>query len=191
MRLNPLCYTTDSHHEAVFFSFEVGLQKYVEYERIVYNFKRANFSEISEFLNSIDWDSELDHNRIDICVSNLYDKLNAAIEENVPIMKLTAAHFPPWYTADLKQLTLYKKKMHATLMDLSNPNRHLDWVEFSRIRAKRIRDSRTCFREYTTRMETRTRGDSKECWSYVKSLEKPSDLPNEMYFKEKKGNDYI
>ena len=33
----------DSHHEAAVFSFEVGLQQFVDYERIVYNFKRANF----------------------------------------------------------------------------------------------------------------------------------------------------
>ena len=84
-----------------------------------------------------------------------------------------------------------EKKMHANPKDLNNPNRYLDRVEFSQLRAKCIRTSRTCYREYTTRMETRMRGGSKKFWSYVKSLKKPSHLPNEMYFKEKKGSNYI
>ena len=46
-------------------------------------------------------------------------------------------------------------------------------------------------REYTTRMETRIRGDSKEFWAYVNSLKKLSDLFNEMFFKEKKSNNCI
>ena len=44
----------DSHHEAAFFFFELGLQQSVKYEKIVYNCKRVNFSGISEFLNLID-----------------------------------------------------------------------------------------------------------------------------------------
>ena len=76
---------------------------------------------ISESLNQIDWDSELEHSNIDVCVSNVYDKLNAAIEKTVHQMKLTANHFPPWYTAELKQPTLDKKKMHVKSKDLSKP----------------------------------------------------------------------
>ena len=78
-----------------------------------------------------------------------------------------------------------------TMLNQSNPNRYLDRVEFSRLREKCIRVSRTCYREVTTRMKTRIRGDSKKFWPYVKSLKKLSDLLSEMYFKEKKGNNYI
>ena len=75
--------------------------------------KNSNFTEISKALNQVEWDTALDYTNIDACVSNFYDKLNAAIEENVPKMKLTAHHFPPWYTAELKQIILDKKEVHA------------------------------------------------------------------------------
>ena len=60
----------------------------------MYDFKCAIFSGISEFLNLIDWNSELDHSSSDVCESKFYDKLNAPIEKNVPKMKLTATHLP-------------------------------------------------------------------------------------------------
>ena len=98
----------DLHHEPDFFSFEVGLQQYVNYERVVYNSNCVNFTGISISLNQVDWDSALDHTNIDTCVKNFYDKLNVAIEENVPKKKLTANNFPPWYTAELKQILFDK-----------------------------------------------------------------------------------
>ena len=181
----------DTHHESAFFSFDMGLQQYVDYERVVYNFNRANFSGISESLNQVDWDNELDHANIDTCVSNFYDMLNVAIEENVPKMKLTANHFPPWYTAELKQLIFDKKKFHAKSKDILNSNRQADHVMFKKLRAICISVSRTCYRDYTKKMEAKIRRDSKKFWSYVNNSKKPSDLPNEMYIKEKKGNNHI
>ena len=91
----------------------------------MYNFNRANFSGISESLNQVDWDNALEHANIDTCVSNFYDMLNVAIEENEPKMKLTANHFPPWYSAELRYLIFDKKKFHAKSKDILNSNSEL------------------------------------------------------------------
>ena len=85
-------------------------------------------------------------------------------------MRLTASHFSPWYTTELKQLTSVKKAARAKSQDLKDLNRHKDRIEFKRLRAMCIRLSRTCYRDYTTRMESNTCRNLKNVWSYVDSL---------------------
>ena len=115
----------------------------------MYNYDRANFTEISESSNQVDWVSALDVK-----------------------MKFTANHFPPWYTAELNQLLCDKKIFHAKWKDIRNRNRHADHVKFKRLRTMCIRVSQTCYREYTEKMETKIRGDYKTRYTLNKRKER-------------------
>ena len=69
-------------------------------------------------------------------------------------MRLTASHFPPSYTTELKQLTPNNKSAHAKSKDLKNSNRHKDRIEFKMLREIFIRLQQPCYGDYTTRMES-------------------------------------
>ena len=172
----------DEHHIPALFTFEVGVKNLVKFDRIVYNFKKANVQGIVDTLNSVDWNVSLSADSVDDCVAEFYEVLNNAVSANVPLMRIKSSTFPPWYTSELKSCIFKKKEAHALWNISHNP---ADREEFKRLRALCIRLSRSNRRDYSDKTENSIRRSSKAFWSYVNGLKKPGELPYDMYFKQK------
>ena len=63
---------------------------------------------------AVDWPDSENAESVDECVSGIYNVLNYAVKENIPLMRFENSIFPPWYTTGLKsyifQIYFQKKK---------------------------------------------------------------------------------
>ena len=178
----------DEHHIPVVCTFEANKFETVNFDRIVYNFKKANVEGILNALKNVDWNAAFDVNDVDDNVSKFYRVLDDTIKDNVPLVRIKASHFPPWYDSSLKDCIFEKKKAHLKWKESWDM---ADRIAFNRLRAKCIRLSRSSYREYTARMETSITANSKVFWSYVNGLKKPGELPSEMYFKDRRARNNL
>ena len=120
----------DEQYILAVFTFEAGIKDTVNFDRIVYNFKRANAQGIVDTPNSIDWKISLSAENVD-CVSEFYKVLNDAVNVHVPLMRIKNSTFPPWYTSDIKSCIFKKKQAHALWNSSHSP---ADRDEFKRLR---------------------------------------------------------
>ena len=89
----------DEHHIPAIFTFEAGVIKTINEDRIVYNFNKANIQGIVNTLNAANWCETLNADRVDENVSEFYKVLNGAVKDNVPLMRIKKSTFPAWNNA--------------------------------------------------------------------------------------------
>jgi hypothetical protein len=67
-----------------------------------YNYSRANYVKINNYLNEIDWETKLQDLDIESLWNTFYGILNDVIVKFVPKVKNKSKKFPIWMTADAR-----------------------------------------------------------------------------------------
>ena len=101
------------HHESAYFKIN-GLKSDSDFSesenKPLKNFTKVNYEVLNTLLD-IDWDTLLDGDTED-CVHKFYTVLNDVIDKNVPDLPKCTSTYPIWYTYELKNLIIEKKKLH-------------------------------------------------------------------------------
>ena len=79
--------------------------------RQVYNFKKANFSELNELLSYVPWCCASLEDDVDICGDKVRDLLLAAADMYIPQFTVKRRTNPPWINKEI--LRLIKKKKNC------------------------------------------------------------------------------
>lgn len=150
----------------------------VNNKRTINLFKKANYENINNALNNIDWDAEFSNLTTDIAINRFYDILDKIIHYNVPSKKVQDNNsYPYWYSPALIKLTKEKYRIFKKWKKWSNP---LDYQEFCVLRTRQKKVSNECHRQFIINAEVKISHDPKNFWSYVKSKRNSTGLPNTM-----------
>ena len=105
----------DVFHKPIEISISLTWQKAIKYScRKSFNFMKADFNNINNFLASIDWNQMLVtcNNSVDEYVDFFYDKILFAVELFVPFSNLKSNTHPPWYNKKILSLKNRKSKAY-------------------------------------------------------------------------------
>lgn len=116
----------DSHHKSL--EISVGLPQFIFHKdkiRRVRNFHKANYSQICEKLNEIDWSIMLTMNT-EHATEFFYSKINDIIDTHVPVIIMNCNNnHPPWYTQALIKIGKEKLKYHKRWKTYNNSLDHI------------------------------------------------------------------
>lgn len=168
----------DPHHDPAFFS--VSSLHYLESSNgsTFRNFKSADYTKICEAMGLIDWERVLDGFDVNENTRRFYDVLTDIIGEYIPLKTVKPDSYPPWFSRELKELIVEKKKLHKLWLQSGYL---CDYIHFKKVRAKCIRLSRVCYNEYIDNVERQSAENVSYFWKYVNSINKYNSLPDNMF----------
>lgn len=172
----------DPYHPALeIFISSINEVPTIDVSHTYYNFHKANYPAILNFLESFNWTETINLLDIDSATNALYDALHYCILNFVPINKYVKPKFPIWFSPKLKSIVLAKRKAHA-LFKQSNDQHH--YAQFSYLRAQYKFESKKCFKNYTGRLETGLNNDPKSFWKFIRNHRSENSTPNVVHLDE-------
>ena len=103
----------ESDHREIVTHFSVVVPSSPKVSRCeAYNYRRADFDGLRAALRCINW-SVLRDLDVDAAVELLYDLVNAAVTDHVPIVT-RRGNFPPWFDGDVRRALRAKQIAHRT-----------------------------------------------------------------------------
>ena len=109
-----------SDHYAITFSITEKVKRKQQVKRLCYNYKRANWKNLNEELELINWEIFLDHHEPEIAWQNFKKILFNKVDNHIPKFFIKNEHQPPWF--DSECFTKCKEK--DKLFKLFNKKRH-------------------------------------------------------------------
>ena len=143
------------------------------------DFHAMDIQAVLDFLSYFHWYSLFQNKCLDDMLSIFYDILYLTVEFFVPLKRYSAKKFPIWFSCELKEEIIKKKKAHKKYL-ISRSLRYYN--EFSMIRANCKTLKKQCYHTYITLTESSLRVNIKNFWKYVNSRKGNSNIPAEMYY---------
>lgn len=167
------------HHNA--FSFEISLAQSVHFyqiDKLIFDYAKCNIGVFKEFLSKVDWKSTLGHQNLDYAVESFYNVLRTGIELSTPQKRVFSSTFPRWFSGELKQLTLEKKRAHAAF---KRSRLSSDYARFSELRAKCKFLSNECKKRHLDKVSVSISSNPRFFWRYSEETRKVDGLPKQMF----------
>ena len=156
-------------------------------QRFVRCFRSPDYSVLCSELEVINWNECLSAPTIDIAVEKFYTSINSVIEKYIPLVPFNnRQRYPLWYSKYL--INTINKKLIAHKR-WKTYGRVADYNTFSKLRIKQKQIMVTCYSQYIDRAEDKIRLNSKYFWSFIKSKKSNAELPDNMYYEDKRVND--
>lgn len=151
--------------------------------RIKYNFNRADYGSINDFLEKQNWSFIMDTNNINIeeIINRFYIIINNSIESFVPQVRCSGNYvYPVWYSRALIHIIIEKAKVHRNWKKYRNP---IDYAHFSELRYKQKNLQDECYKSYIIFTQQKIKSNPKIFWSYIKSKrQNKSCYPQQMIY---------
>jgi len=164
----------DHYHPPLSIKFPVKSLSENTTARTYKDFKSANYSAISEFLNYYNWESTFLLYSIEDAAVVFNEALLQSIEWFVPSKTFKLPKFPMWTSNVLKNLILDKKRAHATFKRTKS---RLDYNTYSELRAKCKRLSKSDYQAYIKNTEVMLYHKPATFWKYTRDLNHSSSIP--------------
>lgn len=175
----------DEHHPHVFFEINCNILYDVTRIKNVLDFKKADYDAINQKLSSVDWETVFEGNCIESNTGKFYTIINELITEYVPLKRNFQTTYPCWYSDSLIANIINKKKIHKQWLMF---NVFSDFIEFKKLRAMCIRQSKLDRESYITKVEDKSAKNIKYFWNYISNLSKSNNIPNEMFLHNEKSH---
>lgn len=146
--------------------------------RVKFIYNNGDYSSISNKLDSINWDLELNSRPLEEACEFFYNVIYDLRTQYIPIksVKPTQIH-PPWYKSPLLKMLKEKHKYHSKFKKYKNKSDYNSFV-LLRERAKVLESE--MFENYINIIENNIRNNPQAFWSYVKSLNQMNSYPSVM-----------
>lgn len=144
-----------------------------------YDFKRANFDDINEFLGSVDWDTLFsEFENIDDCVAELYWRLYAAVDKYVHKFLVNATKFPSWYSLETKNAIKLKNRL---LNKYKNSQLTSHYERYKAVRSQSKLGIDKDYKHFLNKTQENIKSNPKFFWRYINDKKSnKSGLPREM-----------
>ena len=166
----------DSDHLPV--AFNISLQSgrpHNSAPRRVYNYKKANFTELIELLTYVPWNCAFLEDDVDCCADNVKDLLLTAADMCIPHFTVKRKTNPPWINKDVLHLIKKKKKLWRQLK--AEPSESLS-KKFKDLRSKTKKKIRSEYYKYLWHLSGVLKENPKRFWSYHSIKSKSKRLPD-------------
>ena len=153
-------------HKLISFDLDLRVPKKPDIKRSVYNFKRADWSNLNNSLQNTSWDQCFVPNDVDASLSNWCAVFLTVVNQHVPKSKTRNIHDHPWIDKEL--LSLIKRKNMQRLKANRSGCVH-DAQKFKDLRrlTKQLISQKK--KEYATKLRDSVTENPKRFWSFVKS----------------------
>lgn len=170
---------TCKHHPALLMEIAVNPQLCFRntLEDVRYDFGKADFNGMNNFLTSLDWDDILHNSDANLAASTLSGILLYAIGQFVPIKPSFKPPKPIWSNPELKQLKRAKQaalRRHSKYRTDSTREMYVQ----ANTEYKRLNDH--LYNAHQDNLQRRLKHNPKSFWNYVNDQRKESGLPSTM-----------
>lgn len=178
-RCEPLT-TCDGYHPPLESVISLNCQSLNINGNVYHNFRKADYGGLNNYLLHYNWVALYSLKDINDIVDKFYEILYEAIDRFVPrYRRKTDPHYPVWFSSDLKRKVIAKKAAHKMY---KSTGYHHHYVKFCNLRNECKELTRTCYKQYITRMEHRLRDDVGEFWKFVRDKTgKKNGAPQSMF----------
>ena len=146
-------------------------------ESVSYDFKKANFVGMNDFLARVEWNSVLNDCDANLAASTLSAILLYAVDQFVPVKSKREPAKPAWTNAGLKHL---KKMKRAALRRYSKYRTDFTRSVYSKANNEYKHLNDRLYNAYQNRLQSRVKANPKSFWRYVNEQRKESGLPSTM-----------
>ena len=166
----------DSDHLPVAFDIKMRSgRSHKSAPRQVYNYKKANFTELNELLGYVPWNCAFLEDDVDGCADKVKDLLLAAADMCVPLFTVKRRTNPPWINKDLLRLIKKKKRLWRQLK--THPSEILRQM-FKDLRSTIKKSIRSEYHKYLQHLSDVLKENPKRFWSYHSIKTKSKRLPD-------------
>ena len=164
-----------SDHYAMRFNIRLNTKKKKSTKRKIYSFKRANWTNLNNALNSENWEHLLRGKPVDEAWSVFNTKLTSHCNSHIPKISVSDEFKPPWFDSDVFDLCRKKERLHDEWKQSTdrNPNKYL---KFSKARRdfKNLVDAKL---DANFEDDDNRNLINKKFWSFVKSKSNAHRIP--------------
>jgi len=131
-----------------------------------FDFKRANFYIMKDYLNNINWDMELRDLDVNDAVNSVYSHLDHIIQSCVPSFAISRSSYPTWFSKELVSIINNKRRAH---FKFKCTGEYSDYLAFSHLRStcKALRTK--CWNKYINKTECAINNNPRAFWSFIKT----------------------
>lgn len=178
----------DKFHPPLSFSLCVNSPINSDYSNSYsFNFNKANFAALTEFINSFDFYSVFNNTDINIMTIRFYEIIFEGFRQFVPKSKnRNPLLSPPWFNSDLRKLR--NKKNKAWRYYLKSKNSH-DYNRFKILFEEFKRLSNLLYNEFISSTSSKLISNPKCFWKFVNSKRKCDEFPSHMKYNGTSSND--
>ncbi|XP_055614563.1 uncharacterized protein LOC129760905 [Uranotaenia lowii] len=168
------------HHPALLLSLDIP-RAFAHIEKpgqFFLDFKNADFVAVSQTLNAIDWETELESSDPNAAAMKFSHIINYIIDRHVPKRSSVSNLRAPWVTKELRQMKTLKNKAlryytrHKTLRAKN---------EYCKLNSAYKKLCSRCYQSYLIRIQRGFKTKPKSFWQYIKDQRKESGLPPSMF----------
>lgn len=105
--------------------------------------------------------------------------LKEIVAKHTPLKKIGVSRFPCWFSTDLINLTIQKKRLHRKYKDSLDDQ---SYAEFSRIRTQCRTLSRVCYNDYIVYVEGCITYDPKAFWNFARNNKRLDMCPSTLKY---------
>ncbi|XP_062703885.1 uncharacterized protein LOC134286296 [Aedes albopictus] len=146
-------------------------------ESVSYDFSRANFGDMNDFLERVNWDEILSGSDANLAASTLSGVLLYAIDQFVPVISKREPTKPAWSNAALKNLKRAKQAALRRHSKYRTDTTRASYLE-ANTAYKHLNDS--LYSAHLSRLQSRLKTNPKSFWRHVNDQRKESGLPTTM-----------
>lgn len=171
----------DKFHDPIEIEFSVEVDNVTEYkpEEHEFNFRKAKFDELNEYLSSINWQDELTKDtEIDAVVDRFYELLMVGFKRYVPLKKKLSNKHAPWYSKTLLNLKNRRSRAHKRYKETG---KIVDYMKFCSLRNQFDAAQSRAYKAYLDKTQENLILDPSKFWMYVNSMKKTVGYPSLMH----------
>ena len=173
-----------SDHYAITFSITEKVKRKQQVKRLCYNYKRANWKNLNEELELINWEIFLDHHEPEIAWQNFKKILFNKVDNHIPKFFIKNEHQPPWFDSECFTKCKEKDKLHKLFKQKKTLQAELKFKVSRREFKSLIRSKMRANLDYCNRNML-----TKKFWSHVKSSKNSSRIPEVMSYEGLTANE--
>ncbi|CAH2092779.1 unnamed protein product [Euphydryas editha] len=166
------CYNTISNVEQLHPPLEINIPNMkrdilttkTTYDR--YNFYRADYDSINQYISGIDWKELLKLDDVDEMVRLFYEVLRTAISNHVPLKKTKSNRYPSWINRDIRRRI---KEKHKLLKRFKKYNNAMDEVELRLLSDRCHKITHDAYAKYNSELEKQILRNPKAFWTFLNS----------------------
>ncbi|XP_055850619.1 uncharacterized protein LOC129915173 [Episyrphus balteatus] len=170
------------HHKALrfelkclrFYNFDCSNQE-IDYK---YDFAKADYIGINNFLNSVDWNVVLCFQDLERNYKTFQNIIYEAFSSYIPVKRMKKNNKPVWFTKSLSRLKNTLNKTYK-MSKVGSGFRS----EYCRIRREYDFLKKFLYKQYVWSLESNIKSNSKCFWQYINSKRKSVGIPAYMTYK--------
>ena len=175
-----------SDHFAVTFKISQTVTRKPRVKRTCFNYEKANWNDLNNDLNNINWDITLDCQEPDIMWSNFKNAVLDKVNVHIPKFTIKSEYQLPWFDSECYAKCKDKDKLHkiyktkktlTSEIKFKTARKEFKTLIKSKMRANLVSDNRNILH--------------KKFWSHVKSTTKLTRIPEVVSYGGKTASDSI